>query len=113
MAISLPHSTASPEPYTSEPEPSDWLVVSLTQGWDQVPPEQGGGRSLAAGDLVILAVATSPDEPVICPSGWTQNGHAFWKIISPAELNPLFRCRKPVLWAWQGQAYAGLASSSV
>ena len=104
MAISPPHSVASPEPYVS---PTDWLVVSLTAGWDLIPPEQGG-RSLCAGDLVILVVTTDPLEEIICPSGWTQNGdHAFYKMIGPAELNPLFRTRRPVRWLWQGRAYTG------
>ena len=43
------------------------FTMSLTHGWDKIPPEHGG-RSLCAGDLIMLMVAkpAPPATPWVC-----------------------------------------------
>jgi len=84
-------------------ELADTFTMSLTYGWDQIPPEQGG-RPIIAGDLVALVVATQPETAVECPPGWTANGSAFWKLHVPGDPDPVFRSAEPCLWWCQGWA---------
>jgi len=116
MAVTLNASTAAGS------RPCGTCTISLTSGWDQIPPERGG-RPLCAGDLVILMVR-KPTPPVAGPPGWTllgeipwtdEEGHertgtVFWKFIGPPEreIPPMFTAdRGP--WEVCGQALSGVA----
>ena len=118
MAISLnSESAGSSQPVTT-------FTMSLTQGWDRIPPEQGG-RSLIAGDLILLEVR-KPAPPVTGPSGWTLLGEVpwidetgaehtatvFWKIIGPPEREqpPMFTAQYADEWVVKGQAVTGYAT---
>ena len=102
--------------------PCGSFTMSLTHGWDQIPPERGG-RPLCAGDLILLLVR-KPAPPVSCPPEWSllgeypwtdeegraRIGTAFWKIIGPPEkeIPPLFRADGALEWEIQGQAITGV-----
>lgn len=88
-------------------EPADTFVMSLTAGWDEIPPEEGG-RSIVPGDVVVLCVIR-PEVPVVGPSGWTAapDGRSFWKMIMSGETDPVFRSAEPVQWLVRGFAVSG------
>lgn len=90
------------------------FTMSLTQGWDLIPSEQGG-RSLMAGDGIMLHVA-SPEGPVSCPPGWAQPvDHWFFRVINqPAqEIAPTFHAAADSSeWAVYGYALTGVAVAS-
>lgn len=95
--------------------------MSLTQGWDLIPPERGG-RQPAAGDLILLEVR-KPGPGVTGPPDWTRLGEipwtddqgeehiavVFWKIIGPCEPDPVFTAAGDPEWEIRGQAITGYA----
>ncbi len=99
------------------------FTMSLTHGWDKIPPEHGG-RSLCAGDLIMLMVA-KPAPPVTGPPGWIalgeftwtdehgtdHQGSAFAKLIGPPEKEtpPAFSAAGAEEWEIRGQALTGYA----
>lgn len=98
--------------------------MSLLQGWDKIPPEHGG-RTPAAGDLILLQVRKPAT--VTGPPGWLalgeftwtgddgrdRTGHAFAKVIGPRELDPVFTTTEQQPdWEILGHAMTGYAPAS-
>ena len=96
------------------------FTMSLVQGWDRIPPEQGG-RPPVVDDLILLEVrkpqvTAPPDWTTLGEFTWTDDdgdertGHAFCKIIGPREIDPLFTTTEPEpAWEILGHALTGYA----
>lgn len=83
------------------------FTMSLTRGWDMIPPEQGG-RPLLAGDTVFLEVI-EPQHGVGGPPGWAREGNLFWRQIGPCEPDPSFSAPcGPGAWKVRGWAFTGI-----
>ena len=84
------------------------FTMSLTEGWDRIATKDGG-RSLAAGDLVVLEVR-KPLPIAAGPPGWVwATDRIFYKIIGPPgqEQPPMFTAACADEWEIQGWAIAG------
>jgi hypothetical protein len=120
MAVTLNARTISKD------EPRSTFTMSLIHGWNLIGSPARGGRSLIAGDLILLEVR-KPAPPVAGPPGWTalgeftwtdndgteHQGSAFWKIIGPAwtETPPTFTAEGTADWEVLGHAVTGYAAA--
>lgn len=87
-------------------------AMSLTRGWDLIPPERGG-RLPCAGDVVILQV-TRPEGTVTGPPGWDRAvGNVFFRLIGPGEQDPVFRFDEECEWEIHGFAATGIGECLV